>query len=199
MPTWVQPLQKIILVSEVRDGCIIVRTHPARAVRALALGGVDFSRMNREEKQAFFAQLTSAMLTWDFPFQWAIFRRYQDLSPFFSSMEEDARRAGTEGLAQELLSFVRLVQSQTRALTPHYYMILWEPVGLRPWEKVVQTLEENVDKAKHTLKSMGVSAVEIPPEELLKLYSDVLSTMPPSIYHPPISLLSPISRTKVVP
>jgi len=62
MATRAQPLQSIILAREVRDGCVVVRTRPERAVRGLRLGGVDFSRMNDDEKQAFFAQLTSAMM-----------------------------------------------------------------------------------------------------------------------------------------
>lgn len=194
----VQPLQNLVLIEGVQDGCLVVRTRPKRVVRGLRLGGVDFSRMNDDEKQAFFAQFTSAMLTWDFPFQWLVIRRPQDLEPFFRSFEKEASRSGNPKLAQELLNFVRTVQKQIGALTPSHYMLIWAELGFKSWEQALEDLKEAVEKAKVALRQMRIHAEEASPEELLELYRGILSIMPPSIYQPPVARLQLISPTKVV-
>ncbi len=133
-----QASQKFVVVKEIRDGIVVLKTGGLRAI--LAATAVNFALKSTEEQQATIFQFQNYLNSLEFDTQLVIQSRRLDIRPYLATLEERLKQIPEELLriqTREYIEFIKFFNEQVNVMDKRFYVVV--PYTSAPLDAQKQT------------------------------------------------------------
>jgi hypothetical protein len=208
--------QKMLDISEIRDGCVVMRDGTLRSV--LLVSSVNFALKSEDEQEAMIGAYVGFLNTLDFPLQIVVQSRKLNLETYLDQLKKSEKEQTNDLLKAHIAdyrNFVGELVEMGEIMSKRFFVVVqYDPLAKR--KKFLDRLTElftpvfsirikdeqfkkkkaemmmRVEQIINGLMGMGLTAITLDTQGLIELYYDV--------YNPDIreaQKINPIEEMKV--
>lgn len=208
--------QKMLDISEIRDGCVVMRDGTLRIV--LLVSSINFALKSEEEQEAMVGSYVGFLNTLDFPLQIVIQSRKLNVESYLEQLKQSEKEQTNELLKIQIAdyrNFVGELIDMGEIMSKRFFVVVhYDPLAKKKkfmdrvtelfapifsirlkeeqFKKKKSEMIMRVDQVINGLMGMGLTAVPLDTQGLIELYYDV--------YNPDIresQKLNPVEELKV--
>lgn len=208
--------QKMLDISEIRDGCVVMRDGTLRIV--LLVSSINFALKSEEEQEAMIGSYVGFLNTLDFPLQIVIQSRKLNVESYLEQLKQSEKEQTNELLKIQIAdyrNFVGELIDMGEIMSKRFFVVVhYDPLAKKKkfmdritelfapifsirleeeqFKKKKSEMMMRVDQIINGLMGMGLTAVPLDTQGLIELYYDV--------YNPDIresQKLNPVEELKV--